>query len=98
MSNLMQFALETTSGDKHDVTAVFADLIKYDILRARLNYPPRDQSEFLFMGLVAFCALHRIGAVKNETKPEEFLNTIASIELVEDEAEEAPFRTDGDNK
>lgn len=90
MSTALHLNVETIDGAEYEVTAVFADLIKYDVLRARLNFPPRDQSEFLFMGLVAFCALLRTGKIPNESKPEDFLNTIAGIEPTEEDEAEFP--------
>lgn len=88
MSEAMKFHVVTTDDKEYDVTAVFADLIKYDVLRNRLNFPPREGNEFLFMGLITFCALLRTGQIPKESKPDEFLETIAAIDpAVEDEAE-----------
>lgn len=90
-ANLIKMNLQTTEGKSHEVEAIFADLIKYDILRSRKNYPSRDESEFLFMGVVAFCALTRTGVLKNDTKVDDFLKTIATIEPEETEEDEAEF-------
>jgi hypothetical protein len=88
MSESLNFNVATTDGKEFTVTAVFADLIKYDVLRNRLGFPGREGNEFLFMGLITFCALLRTGQIPTESKPEQFLETIASIEpVVEDEAE-----------
>lgn len=88
MAEAMKFHITTTDDKSYDVKAVFADLIKYDVLRNRLNFPPREGNEFLFMGLVSFCALLRTGQIPAESKPEEFLNTIEGIEpQSEDEAD-----------
>lgn len=91
MSSLMELTVATTDDKTYEVKAVFADLIKYDILRSRLNFPNRTESEFAFMGLVAFSALIRTGQIPNETKPQEFLDRIASLEPVESEEAEAEF-------
>lgn len=88
MSNLMELKLETLDGETYEVSAVFADLIRYDVIRAKLNFPTREQSEFLFMGLVAFCALVRTGQLKTDEKPADWMNTIASIEPVETEGDD----------
>lgn len=95
MSEAMKFKVETTEGKEYNVTAVFADLIRYDILRSRLGWPGREGNEFLFMGAVSFCALLRTGQIPNETKPDEFLNTIAGIEPQVEEG--AEFPADSDN-
>lgn len=95
MSEALKFTITTTNGNSYEVKAVFADLIKYDVLRNRLNFPPREGNEFVFMGLVSFCALLRTGQIPAESKPEEFLNTIEGIDpVVEDEAE---FRAESSN-
>lgn len=87
MSESLNFHVTTTDGKEFEVTAVFADLIKYDVLRNRLGFPGREGNEFLFMGLITYCALLRTGQIEN-TKPEAFLEIIAAIEpVVEDEAE-----------
>lgn len=95
MSEQLKFNLTTTDGSQYEVKAIFADLIKYDVLRARNNFPGREGNEFLFMGLLSFCALVRTGKLPAGTNVEEFLNTIEAIEpQVEDEAE---FRTESGN-
>lgn len=93
MSSLMELTVTTTDNHTYEAKAVFADLIRYDILRARLNFPNRSESEFAFMGLVAFAALIRTGQIPNETKPQEFLDKIAGLEPVENE-DDAEFRTE----
>ncbi len=88
-NNLISLNLTTTNGTVHDVEAIFSDLIKYDIIRSRKNYPSKEESEFLFMGLIAFCALQREGKIEG-IKVEEFLEQIATVEAQEDdESEEA---------
>lgn len=95
MANAMKLKVELTTGATHDVVAVFADLIRYDIIRARNNFPSREESDFLFMGLVSFAALVRTGVVESGVKVDTFLGTIASIEPQDDEATEgATFPTE----
>lgn len=94
MSEAMKFRVQTTDDKEYNVTAVFADLIKYDILRSRLGWPGREGNEFLFMGVVSFCALLRTGQLPTETKPDDFLNTIASIEPQVEEGAEFPAVSD----
>lgn len=90
MAALMKFTVTTTDDKTYEAKAVMADLIRYDVLRNRLNFPPREGNEFVFMGLVTFCALLRTGQIPAESKPEEFLNTIANLEPA-DEEDEAEF-------
>ena len=83
------------NGNTENVTAIYADLVKYDILRARNNFPKREDSDFLFMALVAYSALVRVGKVSSNTGVEAFLNTLESIEPQEDSEAEADFQPDG---
>jgi len=95
MAEAISFRVETTDGKEYEVKTVFADLIKYDILRNRFGYPAREGNEFLFMGLLALCALSRTKQIDANITPDAFLESVASIEpIVEDEAE---FRADADN-
>lgn len=97
MSSVMKLQVSTTDGNTFEVSAIMADLIKFDVLRARLSLPGREEGEFVFMGIVAYAALTRTGAVDRNAKPMEFLETIESIEPVEDPAEGAEFpATTGD--
>ncbi|PCC29797.1 hypothetical protein CIK76_05235 [Glutamicibacter sp. BW80] len=82
----------TFDGKEENVTGIYADLVKYDILRARNNFPKREDSDFLFMALVAYAALVRVGKVNSNTKVEDFLNTLEAIEPVEEEGAEADFQ------
>ncbi|PMQ21374.1 hypothetical protein [Glutamicibacter arilaitensis] len=95
MAEKLNFTVEY-SGNTENVTAIYADLVKYDILRARHNFPKREESDFLFMALVAFAALIRVGKVAQGTKVEDFLNSLEGI-TPEDDAEEAEadFQPDG---
>lgn len=94
MSQALKFHVETTDGNNYEVQAIFADLAKYDILRSRLNFPSREESQFLFMALVTYCALLRTGQVTAALKPEAFIETLVSIEPAEEaEEDEAEFRT-----
>lgn len=75
----MELSIKTTDGSEYEVTATFSDLVKYDILRARNNFPKREESDFLFMGVVAFAALTRTGQLKN-VKLLDFLDSLETIE------------------
>lgn len=95
MAEAISFRVKTTDGKDFEVKTVFADLIKYDVLRNRFNYPPREGNEFLFMGLLALCALTRTKQLDPNLAPDAFLETVESIEpIVEDEAE---FPANGSN-
>lgn len=92
MSDAMKLTVTLVDGNVYEVNAIFADLIKYDVLRSRNNFPKREDSDFLFMGLVAFCALTRVGSIANNIKLDDFLNTIQAISPVESDTEdEAEF-------
>lgn len=97
MANVMELKLETTDGTNYEVSVIFADMIRYDIVRNREKMPAREGNEFLFMGLIAFCALLRTGQIPAGTKTADFLNTIASIEpvdAVEADEEAAEFQAE----
>lgn len=82
-STQMELNITLTDGSEHNVKATFSDLVKYDILRARNNFPKREESDFLFMGVVAFAALTRTGQIRSE-KLTDFLEKIEAIEPAED--------------
>ncbi|WP_431229330.1 hypothetical protein [Paenarthrobacter nicotinovorans] len=95
MAEKISFEVKTTDGKSYEVATVFADLIKYDILRNRFGYPAREGNEFVFMGLLAMCALSRTKQIDANLSPDAFLETIESIDpIVEDEAE---FPANADN-
>lgn len=98
MSEQMKLKIETTEGNTYEVTAVVADLAKFDVLRYRLGFPPRDQGEFVFMCLVAYSALVRTGQISNNTKPEDFINLLASVVPGEAEEADADFPVESDNQ
>lgn len=75
----MELKIELNTGEAYEVKATFSDLVKYDILRARNNFPKREESDFLFMGVVAFAALTRTGQLKN-VKLLDFLDSLEAIE------------------
>lgn len=87
MAQVMKLNIELTDGKTHEVDALFSDLVKYDVIRSRQNLPKREDGEFLFMGVTAYCALVRTGKVPNTTKVMDFLEQIAGIEPVEAEEE-----------
>lgn len=78
MSAKMELVVKTTDGKEHEVTATFSDLVKYDVLRARNNFPKREESDFLFMAVVAFAALTRTGQIT--AKLPDFLESLEAIE------------------
>lgn len=79
----MELKIVLTDGSDYEVKATFSDLVKYDILRARNNFPKREESDFLFMGVVAFAALTRTGQLKN-VKLLDFLDSLETIEPASD--------------
>ena len=100
----MHAAVKLTDGTEADVTIIMADLARYDILRARNNYPPRDESVFLFMAIAGYCAMKRTEQLPAGMKLEQFIECVESIDEIEDEtaagddaAEGAEFRTAADD-
>lgn len=83
----MKLSITTTDGKEYEVTATFSDLVKYDILRARNNFPKREESDFLFMGVVAFAALTRTGQYSG--KLTDFLENLEAIEPADTEEVDA---------
>ena len=75
---------------EHLITPTFSDMVKYDVLRNRKNLPGREQAEFLFMGIVAYVALVRLGAVPSTLDVMEFMDkNLVSLDAVEAASEEA---------
>jgi len=82
----MKLVVTLSDADAQEISVVYSDLVKYDIIRARNNFPKREESEFLFMGIVAYAAMSRTGKIAN-LAVDKFLDKIEVIEPVEDEAE-----------
>ena len=79
----------TLSGEEtQEISINYSDLVRYDILRARNNFPKREESEFLFMGVVSYAAMVRIGKAQN-LAVDKFLEKIDAIEPIEDDETEA---------
>lgn len=92
MSAVMKFnltALDANGAEaNYEVSVTMADLARYDIQRAKLGFPKKEEAEFLFMVLVSYCSLVRSGQIPVTTKPEAFIDTVVNIEP-EDAEEEA---------
>lgn len=97
MSALFAFNLTTTDDKSYDVKVVMADLVRYDIQRNKLGFPPKEGNEFSFMALVSYCSLVRTGQISATTKAEDFINTIANLEPVVEEESDATFPAESGN-
>lgn len=67
----------------HDVTADNRDAVRFDMVRARLGWPPMKESPMLWATFMAWSALARAGVF--DGRAEEELDRIVSIESLEDE-------------
>lgn len=89
----MKFNVTTESKEgvetTQEVTVRIADLARYDIVRNRNGFPSQEEGSFLFMVLVSYCSLARTGKLPANTKVEEFIDTVVTIEPVEAPEEEA---------
>ena len=78
-----------------EVTVIFADIIKADVLRKRFGLPTAEESQMGQMALMAFSALVRAKDIDTNTSAVDFLETIVMIEPIEDaEEDEAEFRAE----
>lgn len=91
----LELALTTTDGAEYTANVIFSDMISYDLTRAKLGFPSREESEFAFMGLVAYHALKRTGQIK-DIKAVDFLETIQAVEPIGLEEEEDETFRDSD--
>lgn len=93
MAAAMKFTLTTESNGaeaEHAVSIKIADLARYDILRNRYGFPAQEEGQFLFMVLISYCSLVRTGVVASIVKPEEFIDSVVSIEPEAEEEADAP--------
>lgn len=93
MAAAMKFTLTTESNGaeaEHAVSIKIADLARYDILRNRYGFPSQEEGQFLFMVLISYCSLVRTGVVASTVKPEEFIDSVVSIEPEAEEEADAP--------
>lgn len=85
----MKLVVTLSDAEAQEISINYSDLVKYDVLRARKNFPKREESEFLFMGIVTYAAMIRTGKVQG-IEVDKFLEKIEAIEPVETE-DEADF-------
>lgn len=93
MAAAMKFKLTTEANgteSEHEVSIKIADLARYDILRNRHGFPAQEDGQFLFMVLISYCSLVRTGVVAATIKPEEFIDSVVSIEPEAEEEVDAP--------
>lgn len=93
MAAAMKFKLTTESNEietEHEVSIKIADLARYDILRNRHGFPAQEDGQFLFMVLISYCSLIRTGVIATTVKPEEFIDSVVSIEPEAEEEADAP--------
>lgn len=93
MAAAMKFTLTTESSGaecEHEVSIKIADLARYDILRNRYGFPAQEEGQFLFMVLISYCSLVRTGVIAATVKPEEFIDSVVSIEPEAEEEADAP--------
>jgi hypothetical protein len=83
------YSLNNTESTQ-EIQVIFADMVKWDILRKRNNFPAQDEAPSIWMGTLAFAALVRTKVLDTNASVEDFLNTIVMIEPV-DEPEAAEF-------
>ena len=82
-------------GTEHLAKPSIGDMAKYDILRVRKGWPKRDDAEVLFITVLAWIALRRVGAYKGQV--DDFIDQLDSLETDEDDEEtEDPEDADDD--
>ncbi|NUL43739.1 hypothetical protein F7P69_00790 [Cellulosimicrobium funkei] len=83
----------TYEGAEHEVKANSADLIQFDLLRAKHGLPSHEEGQFAFLATVCFAAMRRTGQIPTGTKLPEFLNKVEGLEPeeAEEENDEAVF-------
>lgn len=89
MKKQIKFKVTTADADgsnevTREVSAGFADLARYDILRNRFGFPKQEDAPVLFMGLLAYCNLVRTGQIPATTKPELFVDSVLDVEEMEE--------------
>lgn len=65
-----------------------ADVARYDIIRNRYGFPAQEDGTTLWALLIAYCNMVRTGLIPINTKPEEFIDTVVSVEFETEDAEE----------
>lgn len=75
----------TKETEYNGVRWIMSDMGRWDIVRSRKQWPSQDEAPTLWMQVVTYYALVRTGQIPTETVLDSFLDTIVSIEPVEDE-------------
>ena len=86
------FAVELPAGaPAMRVTATNADLVAFDLTRAKHSWPSMRDAPFLWQTFVAWHALRRTGRLASDGKPLTFdaFRDTAEVEADPDESEEA---------
>jgi hypothetical protein len=60
-------------------------MVRFDVIRSRKGFPKADEGSFLFMAIVCYAALLRLGVIQSSFDVEKFLDSIVNLEPVEDE-------------
>jgi hypothetical protein len=77
------FKLDGTE-QTHEITTQFSDMVRFDVIRNRKGFPKADESSFLFMAIVCYAALLRLGIIQNTFDVEKFIDSIVNCEPIED--------------
>lgn len=76
----------------HEVSPTFQDMARWDIVRAKNNWPSSQDAVTLFAGTLIYSALVRQGVVPNSLAVDKFImENVVSVEPIEDESEAADF-------
>lgn len=80
--------LTLADGTEHVAKPTIGDMAKFDVIRARKGWPKRDDAEVLFITVLAWIALRRVGAVSSDV--DEFINQVESMNAdgLDDEPED----------
>jgi hypothetical protein len=73
-----------------EVQIIFADMVRWDVIRKRNDFPSQTEAQSIWMAVLAFAALVRGKELDSSTSVEDFLNDIVMVEPV-DEPEAAEF-------
>lgn len=82
----------------HEVTPTFADMARWDFVRAENKWPSQQDAVSLFAGTLIWSALVRQGVVPKTLKASTFiLENVVSVEPIEAEPEAAEFPVESTN-
>lgn len=74
----------------HEVQCTNADLVRFDLTRAKHKWPGPEAAPFLWLTFVAWSALRRSGVIADAVTWEAFQDSTLDISNVSDDGEDGP--------